>query len=156
MDAKELIHALSFGLSGGSNVVAIGLDVVFVSRIEESLQSFGERFEDRMFTPAEIAYARSAAGQRAERLAARFAAKEAVIKALSLSETGLAWRDIEVVRKDDGSCAIALHGAAAAALAKLGADRVLVSLSHDGDYAAAVVAVLSDKQRSGCDEKFTS
>jgi holo-[acyl-carrier protein] synthase len=124
----------------------VGLDVVFIPRIAESLQSFGERFEERLFTAAEIAYARSAPGQRAERLAARFAAKEAVIKALALGDTGLDWRDIEVVRSEDGGCSIALHGAAAAALATRGADRVLVSLSHDADYAAAVVAVLSDTE----------
>lgn len=153
MDAKTLIHALSFGLSGPANVVALGLDVVFVPRIAESLQSFPERFEQRMFTAGEITYARSAPAQRAERLAARFAAKEAVIKALSLSEDGVDWRDIEVVRKEDGSCDLALHGAAAAALAARGGDRVIVSLSHDGEYAAAVVAVLSDKERGGRDQK---
>jgi holo-[acyl-carrier protein] synthase len=153
LDAKTLIHALSFGLSGPANVVALGLDVVFIPRISESLQSFGERFEQRLFTPAEIAYARSAPGQRAERLAARFAAKEAVIKALSLAETGVDWRDIEVVREDDASCAIALHGTVATALAMRGGDRVLVSLSHDGEYAAAVVAVLSDTKRGGRDQE---
>jgi holo-[acyl-carrier protein] synthase len=157
LDAKNLIEALSFGLSGaGGDVVALGLDVVFISRVAESLDSFGERFEERLFTPAEIAYARSAPGQRAERLAARFAAKEAVIKALSLGDTGVDWRDIEVLRNTDGSCAIALHGRVAAALATRGADRVLVSLSHDGDYAAAVVAVLSDKVRDGCAQKSSA
>lgn len=155
MDAKELIQALSFGLSGtGANVVALGLDVVFIPRIGESLRGFGERFEARLFTPAEIAYARSAPAQRAERLAARFAAKEAVIKALSLGDTGVDWRDIELVRNTDGSCAVALHGTAAAALAARGAHRVLVSLSHDGDYAAAVVAVLSDTEPGRCDQKL--
>jgi holo-[acyl-carrier protein] synthase len=147
LDAKRLIQPLSFGLSGsGANVVAVGLDVVFLPRIVESLQSFGERFEERLFTPGEIAYARGAPGQRAERLAARFAAKEAVIKALSLGDTGLDWRDIEVVRNEDGSCAVALHGTAASALDARGGQRVLVSLSHDGEYAAAVVAVLSDTE----------
>ena len=153
MDAKRLIQTLSFGLSEGGNVVALGLDVVFIPRIAESLRSFGERFEERMFTPSEIAYARSAPAQQAERLAARFAAKEAVIKALSLSDTGLDWRDIELVRNEDGSCAIALHGTAAHALAARGGDRAIVSLSHDGEYAAAVVAVLSDTKHGGCDEK---
>ena len=147
MDPKRLIQPLSFGLSGsGANVVAVGLDVVFIPRIVESLQSFGERFEERLFTPAEIAYARSAPAQRAERLAARFAAKEAVIKALAMGDTGLDWRDIEVVRSEDGGCSIVLHGTAGSALAARGDDRVLVSLSHDADYAAAVVAVLSDTE----------
>ena len=129
----------------GSNVVALGMDLVHVARIEESLRDFGERFEDRMFAPAEAAYARSVPAQRAERLAARFAAKEAAIKALSLSEVGVDWRDIEVVRHDDGRCTLALHGKAAEALDAMGARRAIVCLSHDGEYAAAVVAVLSDK-----------
>jgi holo-[acyl-carrier protein] synthase len=128
----------------GGNVLALGLDVVHIPRMEESLRSFGERFEARLFTPAEAAYARTAPGQRAERLAARFAAKEATIKALSLGSTGVDWREIEVVRQQDGSCAMALHGKAAAELASRGGSRMLVCLSHDGDYAAAVVAVLSD------------
>ena len=146
MHSEELIKALSFGLSvSGGNVVALGMDLVHLPRIEESLRSFGERFEDRMFTPAEAAYARQGTpAQRIERLAARFAAKEAAIKALGLSEAGVDWRDIEVVREDDGRCSLALHGTASAALLSRGASRALVCLSHDGEYAAAVVAVLSD------------
>lgn len=144
MHTDKLISELSSGLSlRAGNVRALGLDVVQIARIEESLRSFGERFEDRLFTPAEIAYARAAPVQRAERLAARFAAKEATIKALSLGSVGVDWRDIEVLRHDDGSCSMALHGKAAAALALRGGS-MLVCLSHDGDYAAAVVAVLSD------------
>lgn len=145
MHTDKLISALSSGLAGaGGNVRALGLDVVHIPRIEESLRSFGERFEDRLFTPAEVAYARSAPALRAERLAARFAAKEATIKALSLGSSGVDWREIEVARQEDGSCSMALHGKAAAALASQGGNRMLVCLSHDGDYAAAVVAVLSD------------
>ena len=146
MEPGNLIKKLSFALSGTSaHVVALGMDVVFIPRIQESLHSFGDRFEERLFTSGEVAYARSAPTQRAERLAARFAAKEAVIKALSLGESGVDWRDIEIIRKDDGSCDVALHNKAAAALAARGADRLLICLSHDGDYAAAVVAALSDR-----------
>lgn len=122
----------------------MGIDVVHIPRIEESLRTIGERFEQRMFTPAEAAYARSVPAQRAERLAARFAAKEAAIKALSLSEAGVDWRDIEVVRGEDGSCSLALHGKALEAALLQKVSGALVCLSHDGDYAAAVVAVLSD------------
>jgi holo-[acyl-carrier protein] synthase len=145
LHTDKLISALSAGLArSGCNVLALGLDVVHIARIEESLLSFGERFEDRMFTPAEAEYARAAPGQRAERLAARFAAKEATIKALSLGSAGVDWREIEVLRHDDGSCSMALHGKAAAELVSRGGSRLLVCLSHDGEYAAAVVAVLSD------------
>jgi holo-[acyl-carrier protein] synthase len=145
LHVDKLINAFSSGLSlRAGNVLALGLDVVHIPRVEESLRNFGERFEDRLFTLAEAGYARSAPGQRAERLAARFAAKEAAIKALALSHEGVDWREIEVARQDDGSCSMTLHGKAAAALAQLGGKRMLVCLSHDGDYAAAVVAVLSD------------
>ena len=150
MQTEKLIHALSNGLvAKGVRVVSFGIDIVHIPRIEESLRSFGERFEDRMFTPAEAAYARAVPRQRAERLAARFAAKEAAIKALSLSEAGVDWRDIEVVRNDDGGCGLALHGKALQAMRDAGGATALVCLSHDGDYAAAVVAVASDTAEQG-------
>lgn len=150
MHTEKLIHALSNGLVvTGVRVVALGIDIVHIPRIEESLRSFGERFEARMFTPAEAAYARAVPQQRAERLAARFAAKEAAIKALSLSEVGVDWREIEVVRGDDGGCRLALHGKALEAMRNAGGATALVCLSHDGDYAAAVVAVASDTAEQG-------
>ena len=145
MHTEKLIHALSNGLvAKGVRVIALGIDIVHMPRIEESLRSFGARFEDRMFTPAEAAYARAVPQQRAERLAARFAAKEAAIKALSLSEVGVDWREIEVIRDEDGGCRLALHGKALEAMRNAGGLTALVCLSHDGDYAAAVVAVASD------------
>lgn len=119
--------------------VRLGFDLARVSGIAESLRLFGRRFTDRVFTARELDYALSGAGLVAERLAARFAAKEAVIKALSLAECGMAMRDIEVVKLGDGGCAIALHGPARAAAAEIGVQRILVSLSHDGDVAGAVV-----------------
>jgi holo-[acyl-carrier protein] synthase len=151
LHTEKLIRDLSNGLCvTGLPVVALGIDIVHIDRIRESMRDFGQRFEERMFTPAEAQYARAVPGQQAERLAARFAAKEAAIKALSLSEAGVDWRDIEVVRETDGSCRLALHGKAAEAARARGIARALVCLSHDGDYAAAVVAALSDKaQQSG-------
>lgn len=157
LHAEKLIHALSNGLPvTGLPVAAIGIDLVHIPRIEESLRDFGERFEERMFTQREIAYARSVPAQRAERLAARFAAKEAAIKALSLAEAGVDWRDIEVVRHDDGSCALALHGKALEAACLQRLSGALVCLSHDGEYAAAVVAVLSDSAAPEACEQFTT
>ena len=145
MHSDKLIHALSKELSAtGLRIERIGIDIVHVPRIQESLRDFGQRFAQRMFTPAEAAYASGAPQQQAERLAARFAAKEAAIKALSLSDAGVDWRDIEVVRGEDGHCTLALHGRAKQAAQALGITRALVCLSHDGDYAAAVVAALSD------------
>ena len=120
----------------------IGFDLARVSGIAESIRLFGRRFTDRCFTLREIEYALSGTGQCAERLAARFAAKEAVIKALALSESGVSLSDIEVVKLDDGACTIVLHGAALRAAERLGVKRIQVSLSHDGDCAGAMVHVL--------------
>jgi len=120
----------------------LGFDLAQVSAIADSLHAFGSRFADRLFTRHELDYAGSGHGMRAQRLAARFAAKEAVIKALGLSETGVSWRDIEVVKRKDGGCAVSLHGRVAQIAAAMGVDRILLSLSHDGDYAGAVVAVM--------------
>ena len=103
-------------------------------RVEESLARFGERFLRRVFTEGEIAYATSAPALAAERLAARFAAKEAAIKALGLADQGIGWRQIEVERQASGKCRVVLHGAARAAAARAGVGALSVSLSHEGDY----------------------
>ena len=126
----------------------LGFDLVQVSRIAESIEQFGAAFEQRLFTREELAYAHGGAGLAAERLAARFAAKEAVIKALQLSEAGVGWHDIEVRKRDGGDCEVRLHGRAAAIAASQGVDRILLCLSHDGDYAGAVVAALPASESS--------
>ena len=127
--------------------VRLGFDLARVSGIAESLRCFGQRFTDRIFTPLEVAYASSgAAAPCAERLAARFAAKEAVVKALDLSEAGVNLRDIEVVKQAGGACTIALHGEAQRVAAAMGLQHILVSLSHDGDCAGAVVHALLEPQ----------
>ncbi len=108
----------------------VGIDLVLVSRIAESIATFGDRFVARVFTAGERAYAESSPELAPARFAARFAAKEAVKKALRLD--GVDWRAIEVVREPDGAPAIVLHGA----LTHHGA--VAVSLSHEGDHATAV------------------
>ena len=117
----------------------VGIDLVRVSRIAESLEIFGDRFLRRVFTEREIAYARAAPSQTAERLAARFAAKEAVIKALGMVELGISWRDIEVCRTATGASGLELRGVAGETAAALGAGEFAVSLSHEGDYASAIV-----------------
>ncbi len=118
----------------------VGIDLVRISRIEESLQRFGDRFVRRLFHEDEILYAMAApAARRAEYLAARFAAKEATIKALRVAHHGISWRDIEVRRSTDGDCALVLHGAAEKAAHEAGLSVASLSLTHEGDYAAAVV-----------------
>jgi holo-[acyl-carrier protein] synthase len=125
----------------------MGLDLVQISRIADSTALFGERFKSRLFTRAELDYAESGDGgvgdgsQCSERLAARFAAKEATIKALNLGGVGVSWKDIEVRRLRCGGCALALHGPVAEIAQKMGLTDTSLSLSHDGDYAGAVVAM---------------
>ncbi len=119
----------------------IGVDLVSVTRIQESIDQFGDRFVSRLFTANEIAYATdgSEPAQTAQRLAARFAAKEATIKALSLVDEGVDWRNIEVCRDDRGACELELHGSVAEAARRLQVVDILVSLSHEGDHAIAFV-----------------
>src|SRR5690349_14669461 len=119
--------------------LAVGIDLVRVSRVAESLDRFGERFLRKVFTEGEIAYAAAAPALMAERLAARFAAKEATVKALDWSERGIGWRDIEVARRPSGSCELKLHGSARAAADAAGIEELALSLSHEGDFATAVV-----------------
>lgn len=119
----------------------VGMDLVQISRIRESLDRFGQRFIARLFTADEIAYACSAPALQAERLAGRFAAKEAAIKAFDLGEAGVDWRDIEVRRASSGACSLKLHRKLEA-LAPAPSDTSLC-ISHDGDYAAAVLVVLA-------------
>jgi holo-[acyl-carrier protein] synthase len=120
----------------------VGMDVVDIRRISESIDRFGSRFIQRLFSESEISYALEGEGQTAQRLAARFAAKEAAIKAFNLAEAGVNWRDIEVQKLPDGACRLALHGKAASQVSCLGVCDIALSLSHDGDYAAAVVTAL--------------
>ena len=127
----------------------VGVDLVRVSRVEESIATFGERFVSRVFTEGEIAYADGAPGaaERAERLAARFAAKEATIKALSLTDVGTDWCAIEVVKDRFGAPSLVLHGAAAAAARAESIHELSLSLSHEGDQAIAVVVAQSREPR---------
>lgn len=120
----------------------LGFDLVQVSQVAASIRSFGDAYRTRLFTPHELEYARRGEGCEAERLAARFAAKEAVIKALRLANEGVSWRDVEVRKLDDGDCEVALHGRTAELAHRLGVDRIELSLSHDGGYAGAFVSVL--------------
>lgn len=119
----------------------VGFDLVQISRIADSIWCFGDGFKNRLFTADELAYADQGEGLAPQRLAARFAAKEAAIKALRWSNAGIGWKDIEVRKLPDGDCELALHGRAAELAKGMGMTSMSLSLSHDGDYAGAVVAV---------------
>jgi holo-[acyl-carrier protein] synthase len=124
----------------------LGVDVVQVSHIAESLAAFGDRFTRRLFTQQEISDAGEEARVRDERLAARFAAKEATLKAFGWCHLGLSWRDMEVRRQASGACVLALHGRAAELAQQQGIHQWALSLSHDGDHAVAVVAATLPSQ----------
>lgn len=119
----------------------IGIDVVDVRDVAHALACFGERYTSRVFTPAEVAYASSAADPEvmARRLGARFAAKEATLKALRASERGISPRSIGVSRDPSGAIALELSGPAFAAAREAGAESLAVSISHESHWAIAIV-----------------
>jgi holo-[acyl-carrier protein] synthase len=120
-------------------IVGTGIDLAEVPRISQSIARFGNRFLRRVFTDGEIRYCESKAN-RAERYAARFAAKEAAMKALGTGwNHGVRWVDCEVVRMPGGRPTIAFHGKAAEFAAKLGMKNAALSLSHTAEQAIAQV-----------------
>jgi holo-[acyl-carrier protein] synthase len=126
---------------GGVLIVGIGIDVLEVRRLERVLAAHGERFEQRVFTEREIAECRARA-DRAQALAARFAAKEACLKALGTGWSGgLSFRQVEVVRGEGGAPRLVLWGEAARRADGAGVTRTWVSLTHQPGVAAAVVVL---------------
>src|SRR5437667_346286 len=124
-------------------IVGTGIDIAEVPRIAQSIERFGDRFIRRIFTEGEIRYCDSKAN-RVERYAARFAAKEAAMKALGTGwNHGVRWRDIEVARKPGSRPTISFHGKAAEFASKLGAVHIALSLSHTADQAIAQVILES-------------
>lgn len=122
-------------------IVGIGVDVVATARIARSLADTAGAFEERVFTLGERLACRERA-DRAQALAARFAAKEACLKALGTGMArGVSLEDVEVVQVDGGRPDLHLTGSAAERARTLGVRRVLVSLSHESDVAAAVVVL---------------
>ena len=119
------------------SVLGIGVDIVEIARFTTAIARSGQSFIDRLFLPAEQAYC-SPQREPARCYAARFAAKEAVAKALGTGiGAQLAWRDIEIQRKATGEPFIVLHGTGAETARALGVSRILLSLSHSENYAVA-------------------
>jgi holo-[acyl-carrier protein] synthase len=120
-------------------IVGTGIDIAEVARIQGTIQRHGERFLKRVFTEGEIQYCESKAN-RIERYAARFAAKEAGMKAIGTGwNHGVRWRDLEVSRKPGGRPTLLLHGKAAEFASKLGATNIALSLTHTAEQAMAFV-----------------
>ena len=118
----------------------VGVDLIEIPRFERALAQRGARLLERVFTPAEVAYCRG----HVPELAARFAAKEAVSKALGvgmrmLARDGIGWRDTEIVGDGRGKPIVRLYGRAAARADELGIVEWAVSLSHTRDNAIALV-----------------
>jgi holo-[acyl-carrier protein] synthase len=124
-------------------IIAIGVDLVEISRIEDVFTRRGERFRRRVFTEGEISYCERRASKLAS-YAARFAAKEADMKALGTGwAEGVGWKDIEVVSGPSGAPMIQLHRNALERMREIGATRALVSLTHSGELAIAQVVLES-------------
>lgn len=122
-------------------IAGIGVDIVDISRIQRLLERHGERFLRRVYTDAEVAYAMRGSNP-GERLAGRFAVKEAVLKALGTGKSGgILWRDVETVRGPAGRPVTRLHGNAAECAGSRGGGRLHVSITHDGGKAVAFVVL---------------
>jgi holo-[acyl-carrier protein] synthase len=120
------------------DIIGTGIDATDIRRIAESIERWGDRFLTRVFTEGEIAYCR-ARRDSAPSFAARFAAKEAAMKALGTGHShGVFWTGIEVVRRH-GPPELRFHGGAAERMSTMGATRALLTLTHSQDLAIAHV-----------------
>ena len=126
---------------------AHGIDLVEVARIERMIADHGERFLERVFTGHERGDCEATPARRAERLAARFAVKEAALKALGTGwRSGIAWTDVETRLEPSGAPVLRLHGRARELAQEQGLVRWIVSISHAGGLATASVIASRDAQ----------
>ncbi len=120
-------------------IVGLGVDIAEIDRIEAAISRHGQAFLDRVFTPGEIAYCEKHK-KKFERYAARFAAKEAAMKALGTGwRNGVRWVDLEVVREPSGKPTMQLHGRAREIADGLGVKHISLSQTHSGNTAFAQV-----------------
>jgi holo-[acyl-carrier protein] synthase len=117
----------------------VGVDLVSVEQVRDALDAHGERYTQFVYTPRELADCTTEQGVDAARLAGRFAAKEAALKALAPREEGIQFSSIEVLRDEGGSVALALSGSAAELAARAGVSELALSISHESGFACAVV-----------------
>jgi len=126
------------------NVKGIGIDLAVITRMRQVVERWDERFLRRVFTEGEIAYCRRRRDP-IPHFAARFAAKEATLKALGTGlAMGVKWQELEVRRERGAAPTMVLSGRCRALALAKGADRVLLSLTHDGDYALAQAMLIGD------------
>jgi holo-[acyl-carrier protein] synthase len=120
-------------------IVGTGVDLAEVARIRSSMERFGDRFRDRVFTPLEIAYVEKKANKY-ERYAGRFAAKEAGMKAIGTGwKSGVRWHDFEVVNLPSGRPTLRLHGVASEVATQLGVTAIQLSITHTAELGMAHV-----------------
>lgn len=135
-------------------MIRLGTDVVYIPRIQAALSRFGDRFLQRVYTPSEqqdCGYGQSSSCRPSiHRLAGRWAAKEAIAKALETEWRGLGYTDIEIIRLPSGAPTVALHGRAAAIVSRWQESQWQLSMSHDGDYAVATVLLVYNSAQYGC------
>ena len=120
------------------NVIAIGTDLIECQRIRDVWQRHSDRLTDRLLTPAELDYVRQYTKDVVQRLAGRFAAKEAVLKVLGTGWRGqIAWRDIEILNNSNGQPSVQLTGECRRVADQLGITQILITITHTPNYAAA-------------------
>ena len=123
-------------------IVRSGVDLIEIERISSALERHGERFLQRIYTPAELAECSGDLCRHAASLAGRFAAKEATAKALGTGVGAVSWQDIEVLHDSSGGPLLRLHGQAEALAASLGLTAWSLSISHTHLHAVALVIAL--------------
>ena len=144
-DMEDFSSMLYFAADLGQNfqtmIVGIGSDMAEVPRLRQAIERHGERFLERVFTPLEISYCRAHRNSD-ERFAARFAAKEAAMKALGTGwRKGVTWRDIEVSNASSGQPRLTFTGKAKEIFQGLGGTHIHLSLTHTADHALAHVII---------------
>ncbi len=128
-------------------IAGIGIDLVRIERIKRTVEKWGDSFLNRVFTKKEQNYSFSHVLPYPH-LAGRFGAKEAFLKAIGTGwGKGIRWTDIEVTRNQNGSPEIRVYGVLKKTLSKKGVKDILVSISHERDYAIAQVILVSDIER---------
>ena len=122
-------------------IYGIGIDLVKVKRIAQALERWGERFQNKVFTPGEVRYCLQKKTP-SPNFAARFAAKEAFVKALGIGiRRGVHWKDVEVERGPLGKPVLKIYGRAVEICQKERIEGLFLSLTHDGEYSGAVVVL---------------
>ena len=118
--------------------LATGIDLIEIARIEEVVSRHGKHYLERIYTPAEL----DQCGRRAESLAGRFAAKEAVAKALGSGIGDVSWKEIEVLGDEQNAPVLTLHGTAGQRAKELGLEIWSVSISHSQSHSVAFVVAI--------------